>query len=114
MASVEAGTSATSRITIDRGRTVDFLGEQLRIYATPELVRDFEIACRALLQQYEYYGDEFTIECPTGSGVEMNLFEVAREIARRYSAHTDRVAVYLPYATSDGLREDLVDELHRA
>ena len=34
-----AGTSATSRITIDRGRTVDFLGEQLRIYATPELVR---------------------------------------------------------------------------
>ena len=40
--------------------------------------------------------------------------EVAREIARRYSAHTDRVAVYLPYATSDGLLEDLVDELHRA
>jgi predicted thioesterase len=47
-----AGTSATNRITIDRGRTVDFLGEQLRIYATPELVRDFEIACRALLKQY--------------------------------------------------------------
>ena len=39
-----AGTRATTRITIDRGRTVDFLGEQLRIYATPELVRDFEIA----------------------------------------------------------------------
>ena len=40
--------------------------------------------------------------------------EVAREIARRYSAHTDCVAVYLPYATADGLLEDLVDELHRA
>jgi predicted thioesterase len=47
-----AGTSATTQITVDRGRTIDFLGEQLRIYATPELVRDFEIACRALLQQY--------------------------------------------------------------
>ena len=46
------GTTATTQITIDRGRTIDFLGEQLRIYATPELVRDFEIACRALLQQY--------------------------------------------------------------
>jgi fluoroacetyl-CoA thioesterase len=46
------GTSATTQITVDRGRTIDFLGEQLRIYATPELVRDFEIACRALLRQY--------------------------------------------------------------
>ncbi len=47
-----AGTSATTQVTIDRGRTIDFLGEQLRIYATPELVRDFEIACRTLLKQY--------------------------------------------------------------
>ena len=38
---------------------------------------------RALLQYYLYYGDGFRIECPTGSGVLMNLFEVAREIANR-------------------------------
>jgi Mannosylglycerate hydrolase MGH1-like glycoside hydrolase domain len=38
---------------------------------------------RALLQYYLYYGDSFRIECPTGSGVLMNLFEVAREIANR-------------------------------
>jgi hypothetical protein len=38
---------------------------------------------RALLQYYLYYGDTFRIECPTGSGVLMNLFEVAREIADR-------------------------------
>jgi hypothetical protein len=30
-----------------------------------------------------YYGDSFKIECPTGSGILMNLFEVAREIANR-------------------------------
>ena len=36
---------------------------------------------RALLQFYLYYGDNFKIECPTGSGNLMNLFEVAREIA---------------------------------
>ncbi len=53
-----AGTRATTRITIDRGRTVDFLGEQLRIYATPELVRDFEIACRALLGEYCDAGED--------------------------------------------------------
>jgi hypothetical protein len=38
---------------------------------------------RALLSFYLYYGDNFKIECPTGSGKLMNLFEVAREIANR-------------------------------
>jgi hypothetical protein len=38
---------------------------------------------RGLLQFYLYYGDTFKIECPTGSGMMMNLFEVAREIAQR-------------------------------
>ncbi|HWX40111.1 MAG TPA: glucosidase, partial [Blastocatellia bacterium] len=38
---------------------------------------------RALLSFYLYYGDNFKIECPTGSGRLMNLFEVAKEIADR-------------------------------
>jgi hypothetical protein len=38
---------------------------------------------RALLNLYGFYGPSFTVECPTGSGVQMNLFEVAREISAR-------------------------------
>jgi hypothetical protein len=38
---------------------------------------------RALLQFYLYYGDGFKVECPTGSGNMMNLFEVSKEIADR-------------------------------
>ena len=38
---------------------------------------------RALLSFHLYYGDNFRIECPTGSGSMMNLFEVAKEIADR-------------------------------
>ncbi|MCE9604919.1 MAG: glucosidase [Planctomycetia bacterium] len=38
---------------------------------------------RALLQYYLYYGDNFKIECPTGSGNLMNLFEVSKELADR-------------------------------
>ena len=38
---------------------------------------------RVLLQFHLYCGDNFKIECPTGSGKMMNLFEVAREIADR-------------------------------
>jgi hypothetical protein len=40
---------------------------------------------RALLQFYLYYGDTFKIECPTGSGKMMNLFDVSKDIADRLS-----------------------------
>ncbi|WP_306535171.1 glucosidase [Geobacter sp.] len=38
---------------------------------------------RALLNLYGFYGDKFTVECPTGSGRQMTLFEVAQEISCR-------------------------------
>jgi hypothetical protein len=41
---------------------------------------------RALMSFYLYYGDTFKIECPTGSGRLMNLFEVAHEISRRLTS----------------------------
>src|SRR5277367_5521588 len=40
---------------------------------------------RALYQFYQFYGDDFKIECPTGSGKMMTLYEVAAEIDRRLS-----------------------------
>lgn len=38
---------------------------------------------RALLQYHAFYGDRFTIECPSGSGEYLTLHQVAEEIARR-------------------------------
>jgi hypothetical protein len=38
---------------------------------------------RALLQMHSYYGDDFSIECPTGSGRKMNLYDVTVELGRR-------------------------------
>jgi hypothetical protein len=38
---------------------------------------------RALLNLYTFYGDDFTVECPTGSGRRMTLFEVSRELTGR-------------------------------
>jgi predicted thioesterase len=51
-ADLKAGATATRKVVIDRPRTIDFLGENLRVYATPELVRDFEMTCREFLLQY--------------------------------------------------------------
>jgi hypothetical protein len=41
---------------------------------------------RGLLNFYAFYGDEFKVECPTGSGNRVTLFEAAREISRRLSS----------------------------
>jgi hypothetical protein len=41
---------------------------------------------RALLHLYSFFGEEFKVECPTGSGRQMTLFEVSREIASRLEA----------------------------
>jgi len=38
---------------------------------------------RSLLLLFQYYGDSFKVECPTGSGVEKNLYEVAQDISAR-------------------------------
>ncbi|HTM29852.1 MAG TPA: hypothetical protein VL263_01030 [Vicinamibacterales bacterium] len=41
---------------------------------------------RGLLHLYSFYGDDFTVECPTGSGHRLTLFQVAEEITRRLSS----------------------------
>jgi hypothetical protein len=51
---------------------------------------------RALVQYYMYYGDDFKLECPTGSGRMLTLFEIGQEISRRL------VSIFLPDA--DGRR----------
>ncbi|MGE5103326.1 MAG: thioesterase family protein, partial [Betaproteobacteria bacterium] len=50
--SLAPGLGGTTRLTVDRERTIDFMGEKARVYATPMLVRDIEIACRDLLRPH--------------------------------------------------------------
>ena len=53
---LKPGISKVRRIVVDRGRTVAFMGEQGRVYATPELCRDIEYTCREAL--IEHVGPE--------------------------------------------------------
>jgi predicted thioesterase len=57
-ASLAAGVSTTSKLTVDRERTIDFMGEKARVYATPMLVRDIELACRDLLLRHLDPGED--------------------------------------------------------
>src|SRR5574340_185776 len=58
MKTITVGSTTTCRITIDKPRTIDFLGEELRVYATPELVRDIEVTCREFLLGFADAGED--------------------------------------------------------
>jgi predicted thioesterase len=53
-----AGIAAKRKIVVDRDRTIDFMGEQARVYATPMLVRDIEMTCREMLLQHLDAGED--------------------------------------------------------
>ncbi|MDP2825100.1 MAG: hypothetical protein Q8O52_20760 [Sulfuritalea sp.] len=49
---LEAGLTATRRVDIDRERTISFMGDDCRVYSTPKLLYDIEMACRDLLLEH--------------------------------------------------------------
>ncbi|MBI2236708.1 MAG: LysR family transcriptional regulator [Magnetospirillum sp.] len=57
-ASLTAGISTTKRIVVDRDRTIGFMGEEGRVYATPELLRDIEMTCRDFLLEHLDAGED--------------------------------------------------------
>jgi len=56
--SLKEGVNAVRTVEVDGGRTIDFMGEDLRVYATPELVRDIEYTCRDLLFEHLDDGED--------------------------------------------------------
>ena len=56
--SLQSGVASTRRITVDRDRTIGFMGEEARVYATPRLVSDIEYTCRDLLLAHLDAGED--------------------------------------------------------
>lgn len=56
--SLQPGVTRTVRVDIDRERTIDFMGEKARVYATPSLLRDIEVSCRELLLEHLDAGED--------------------------------------------------------
>jgi predicted thioesterase len=55
---LQPGIGDTSGVDVDATRTIEFMGEKARIYATPMLVRDIEVACRDLLGRHLSEGED--------------------------------------------------------
>lgn len=55
---LQTGIAARREFPIDAARTIDFMGEEARVYATPMLVRDIEVTCRDLLLEHLEPGED--------------------------------------------------------
>ena len=56
--SLKAGVSMNRRIVIDRDRTIGFMGEDARVYATPSMIMDMERTCRDLIMEHADAGED--------------------------------------------------------
>src|SRR4051812_4842420 len=70
--SLRPGATLVKQITVDRDRTIGFMGEEARVYSTPRLISDMEMTCRHLLLEH----------CDPGED------SVGAEIALRHAAPT--------------------------
>ena len=86
--SLQPGLTTVKRIVIDRDRTISFMGEDARVYATPRLITDVEFTCRDFLLQHADAGEDsvgmevaLKHQAPTlvGSTVEINARVIAVE-----------------------------------
>jgi fluoroacetyl-CoA thioesterase len=89
-ASLAAGITGRVKLVVDRERTIDFMGEEARVYATPMLVRDVEIACRELLLAHLDEGEdsvgtriELDHVAPTLCGMPVEITVTAVEVKGR-------------------------------
>lgn len=87
--SLKKGLSRVRRITVDTDRTIGFMGEDCRVYGTPNLLRDIESTCRDLMLEHADPGEDsvgvkVSIEhsAPTLLGMDVDITATVVEIDR--------------------------------
>ena len=82
--SLRPGASRVNRITVGRERTIGFMGEDARVYATPSMIRDIEHACRDLILQHADPGEDSV-------GIEVSVKHLAATLPGMTAEITVRV-----------------------
>jgi fluoroacetyl-CoA thioesterase len=83
--SLRPGVTQVRRVEIDRERTIGFMGEEARVYATPRLVGDIEMTCRGLIIEHADAGEDSV-------GVEVAIKHLAPTLPGSTVEITARVA----------------------
>jgi predicted thioesterase len=101
---IQPGLTLTRRLTVDRERTISFMGDECRVYATPLMLYDVEFACRDLLLEHLEPGKD-----SVGTRVELDhvgatLLGMWAEIAVTLSK-VDGPAVTFDFTVRDAVEE---------
>ena len=87
---LKVGASRTVKMDVDRDRTIGFMGEDCRVYATPFLVQDIEQTCRDLIFEQTPEGEDsvgfqvnITHLAPTLLGMEVKITVTVSEFDGR-------------------------------
>lgn len=87
--SFKKGLSCVRKFTVDANRTIDFMGEDCRVYGTPEMIRDIEWTCRDLMFEHADAGEDsvgvgvFVVHsAPTPFGMDVDITVTVAEIDR--------------------------------
>ncbi len=99
--SLRPGVSRISRIEINRDRTIEFMGEEGRVYGTPYLVRDIEMTCRQLLLDHGDAGEDSVGTDVSIKHLAPTLLGMAVEITATVSAVEGRKVVFEISAKDD-------------
>jgi fluoroacetyl-CoA thioesterase len=102
--SLRPGAARVERITVDRDRTISFLGEDARVYATPRLVSDIEFTCRNLILEHADPGEDSVGMEIALKHLAPSLLGMTVEIAVRVAA-VDRRKVTFEVSARDELDE---------
>lgn len=105
--SLKPGIARTARVQIDAARSIDFMGEHCRVYATPALVRDVEETARSLLLEHLDAGEDSV-------GTRIELDHLAPTVMGMWAEITVTVAKVEGRAvTFDVGARDAVDDIAR-
>jgi len=87
--SFKKGLSRVRKFTVDTARTIDFMGEDCRVYGTPEMIRDIEWTCRDLMFEHADAGEDsvgvgvsIVHSAPTPFGMDVEITVSVAEIDR--------------------------------
>jgi fluoroacetyl-CoA thioesterase len=106
--SLQPGVRTTAKLEVTRDRTIDFMGEKARVYATPMLVRDIEVACRELLLQHLDAGED-----SVGTRVELDHLAASLQ-GMPITLEVEITAVHKRAVTFTVIGSDGVDTICRA
>ena len=99
--SLQTGASMSRHITIDRDRTIGFMGEHARVYATPSMIMDIERTCRDLIMEHSDAGEDSVGIEVLVNHLAATLTGMTVEIVVRVTAIEGRKVTFEVSATDD-------------